>query len=502
MSVVDEVVYKTSFDRFGDDLMELIVSYLSIADKFRFECLSKRIQSLIFNKHFVLKIDIKSVFVTKDDPKDDYCFYKIDIKSFETVIKKLKFLNEIQAKYRVEMDAQSIRAVADYCKHLRHIKVSRNSGITREDVEYFGRRVGQKLKSFGVVGAKDLRQLAHLAPDLEAIDVQQLRSILGFEDRLVRPAMKRPKLFPLLNRIRFFECTPNDLVRFQEQYADTITTINSNNNFLALISSKMSAFERLQSLSIDCLALRPKYVIEDEVFIDQIKLLAKLCPRLTKFQFEDDDHNYDNLFEAFGHFKNLVYLRCFAFESPNSGSDYGSIEKLKSLTKLRHLDLNLRDLNDTHFKNTDKALPNLESIVLETYKHITDVTLKYFSNLRSLRSLKIRCYNLNHYRNISDAGVQLIVDNCEQLRRLELQHVPQAVDLSDDEEEEDEEDIGQFEVSLKTINLFMKKAKNNPKLYYTLKIGEEMDVSKEFDRISNAKDFPNNLFLDKMQIIY
>ena len=35
---------KSSFDRFGYDLTELIVSYLPIKDKFRFECLSKQIQ--------------------------------------------------------------------------------------------------------------------------------------------------------------------------------------------------------------------------------------------------------------------------------------------------------------------------------------------------------------------------------------------------------------------------------------------------------------------------
>jgi len=47
---------KTSFDRFGDDLSELIVSYLTIEDKFRFECLSKQWRRLVFNKTYVLRI--------------------------------------------------------------------------------------------------------------------------------------------------------------------------------------------------------------------------------------------------------------------------------------------------------------------------------------------------------------------------------------------------------------------------------------------------------------
>ncbi len=39
-----------SFKRFGDDLCELLLSYLSISDKIRFECVSKQWQRLVFNK--------------------------------------------------------------------------------------------------------------------------------------------------------------------------------------------------------------------------------------------------------------------------------------------------------------------------------------------------------------------------------------------------------------------------------------------------------------------
>ena len=39
-----------SFNRFGDDLCELLLSYLSFEDKIRFECVSHQFQRLIFNK--------------------------------------------------------------------------------------------------------------------------------------------------------------------------------------------------------------------------------------------------------------------------------------------------------------------------------------------------------------------------------------------------------------------------------------------------------------------
>ena len=41
---------RDSFDRFGDDLSELILSYLSLKDKFRYECVAKQWRRLVFTK--------------------------------------------------------------------------------------------------------------------------------------------------------------------------------------------------------------------------------------------------------------------------------------------------------------------------------------------------------------------------------------------------------------------------------------------------------------------
>src|SRR6202023_4259357 len=76
---------KASFDRFGDDLSELIVSYLTIEDKFRFECLSKQWRRLVFNKTYVLRIlENNSLFVRKVED-----LYEVKHKVFEKCLKKL-----------------------------------------------------------------------------------------------------------------------------------------------------------------------------------------------------------------------------------------------------------------------------------------------------------------------------------------------------------------------------------------------------------------------------
>ena len=63
-----KVVYaKNSFDRFGDNLTELILQYLTFEDKVRLECVSKQCRRLVFNKQF--EIDLNNSFEGKNSLK-------------------------------------------------------------------------------------------------------------------------------------------------------------------------------------------------------------------------------------------------------------------------------------------------------------------------------------------------------------------------------------------------------------------------------------------------
>jgi hypothetical protein len=84
--------------RICDDLCEILLSYLSFEDKIKFECVSKQWQRLVFNKQFILDINVfgnhnKQQFLDKLlIPKNDN---KFDLKAFESVLKKCKFINNI-----------------------------------------------------------------------------------------------------------------------------------------------------------------------------------------------------------------------------------------------------------------------------------------------------------------------------------------------------------------------------------------------------------------------
>ena len=115
----EEKSLKTSFDRFGDDLSELIVSYLTIEDKFRFQCLSKQWRRLVFNKTYVLKISMNNKLFVEKSGYD----YKLKTKSFEKCLQKLWALVDIDIDFNVITDGEVLRIIAENCHHLRRLSI-------------------------------------------------------------------------------------------------------------------------------------------------------------------------------------------------------------------------------------------------------------------------------------------------------------------------------------------------------------------------------------------
>src|ERR1700761_1624576 len=90
-----QVYAKDSFERFGDDLTELIVSYLTLEDKLRFECISKQWQRFVFRSERVLRFGkwCEKIFIARK---------RINQQKFETYLKKLKNINDIQLIYDID----------------------------------------------------------------------------------------------------------------------------------------------------------------------------------------------------------------------------------------------------------------------------------------------------------------------------------------------------------------------------------------------------------------
>ncbi|CAG2165252.1 unnamed protein product [Oppiella nova] len=88
----EECYAKDSFDRFGDDLCEEMLSYLSLKDSFRYECLSKQWKRSVFTTRHALEV--------KDQKIDNLSIKRkmngsVDWEALETLLKKLPNIRSI-----------------------------------------------------------------------------------------------------------------------------------------------------------------------------------------------------------------------------------------------------------------------------------------------------------------------------------------------------------------------------------------------------------------------
>ena len=113
-----KVYAKNSFDRFGDDLTELIVSYLWFEDKVRLECVSKQWRRLVFNKQFVIELMINSnnknsINGVLDDRR------QVNKQHLESVLKKCP--NIIRVVLCLTDNSSVLSLIGRYCHRIKSL---------------------------------------------------------------------------------------------------------------------------------------------------------------------------------------------------------------------------------------------------------------------------------------------------------------------------------------------------------------------------------------------
>ncbi|CAG2174627.1 unnamed protein product [Oppiella nova] len=93
-STEEECYRKDCFDRYGDDLCGLVLSYLSLEDCFRFECLSKQWKRSVFAKRHTLVVDNK--LLKKWGIIDNSKIRDINMKALLSVTNKCANIRSIQ----------------------------------------------------------------------------------------------------------------------------------------------------------------------------------------------------------------------------------------------------------------------------------------------------------------------------------------------------------------------------------------------------------------------
>ena len=123
---MSQIYSKDSFDRFGDDLCQYLLSFLSFCDTFRCECVSKQFKRLVFNTLTELNREIISDIFDK---------YWCDLTAFELILKKCPNIQYINLNYRINNSMFSL--IIKHCNHLNAIYIHYYFNASVEMIEKF-----------------------------------------------------------------------------------------------------------------------------------------------------------------------------------------------------------------------------------------------------------------------------------------------------------------------------------------------------------------------------
>ena len=406
-----EDITRDSFDRFGDDLSQLILSYLTLSEKFKYECVCSQWQRLVFSRHSVLHINGFDSFYSlkclanKELKTKYYNIFSIDKNNFESLLKKCSNIQTIKIDWKCICDETSLTLIADNCPLLKRFTISSTEHLPFSDeVLYnFGIKSGPTLQVFetDVKFNGNSKLFLSYCSHLKSINaLNDCQNLIDCRENFLPKLQELNYLLTDDKDLKSFEILTNKYSNQMRRLSLTIK-IDGNNSENHVIRSDLNELFKLISRfsSLKFLNINLKSYFGHS-FADGIRLIGQKCPKLRYFDFETyDTIILNNIFNLFENFKALEYLslNCrylYKYDSVLTGGqtvDYGSIDRLAKCQHLTHLKLNLLYLNDKNLENIDSILPKLKLIELKSCKSVSHKSIESIAKLENLRNLRVFC---------------------------------------------------------------------------------------------------------------
>ena len=366
--MVEMKVYaKNSFDRFGDDLTELILQYLTFEDKVRLECVSKQWRRLVFNKQFVIEIlsDSKQTKNSMDlYRKFKKRLHSINRNALKSVLKKCQNITKFDINTKDNGSVLSL--IGRYCNLNNHrIKSLKLNEIISDD---------NTLDFFRLYGYK----LEELIVEKSCKEFEVTKQIIDFS--------------PNLKTIHF---CPNDYYNYyisielnflSDKYSQTMKILNVSLSHLMVKDLKTDIefivrFENLKELKIDLRFIKIYY---SEPIDDCLSLIGQKCNKLLKLDliFDDSVPISEEFFDIFSAFKAIKKLKIHLMPKNKMN---GSIECFKHCKQLNDIDINYPELREDFFANIASFLPKLQSLRIRSDNRFSDSFINKFNSMKNIQ---------------------------------------------------------------------------------------------------------------------
>ena len=362
-------------DRFCDDLSEVILQYLPLKDKFRLECVSKQFQRTVFIKQYQLTTEvIKSIvnrIVGKGSEFEDIPNKSIDLKLFESLLKKCQNITLIDMKGNYDCNQSVLQMIDKYCNNLNEFSIP---------MSYWNEVILQ-------LESTKLKKL-------------EISLIKGKEDILQKVVNTFPKLHYISVLFWFIN---------QKTIKESLKCISN------LKHLKHFSFENVFSEN-------------NKLFCDSLKRMANKCQKLksikTTLLITSEDSNLRKLlssFEAFPALKRLELGLIVGKEEEFEINEIFSFEAFKGLSNITHLCLEFEDeitLKETTLRDIDIFLPKLQYLEIigpfvTTPEGVTQMA-DILSRLSRLETLKLSFKSGVDFKPIEEQ----ITEKCRKIRKI------------------------------------------------------------------------------------
>ena len=419
-----QIYSKQSFDRFGDDLSEAILSYLPLDDKTRLECVSKQTRRTIYRKQYDLVIDFSKNIFNAVKGTDALEKRAIDLKGFESVLKKCQMLNKIDINYCKFFEDQQrfeqiIGLVIDNCQNLTEIQYdfTQNSWQT---IEKFFANFGPNLKSLELfekqlIANKNL--IFNSCLNLKSVRVFHLSDILDEQ--------KDKCLIRNLKDIEF-NYTKSDIKSIE-------TFMRKNKNSLESIDIRVSAGCDDTAIEVLIRQLTEAYKLSkikvnfsSELtigchFAHLFKQIGIKCFKLKSLELTLTSESIAinaEIFDSLKYYKLLKRLDLKLYTRPKGAeADWKPSLKSKSLREcqqLTHLTLNGLEVDDKFFRYADINVKRLQYLNVSE-ANISGVTFCLLSELPKLETIVI---NSNKSKPIDESIVYYLIGKAPKIKTI------------------------------------------------------------------------------------
>ena len=372
-----QIYNKSSFDRFGDDLMEVLLSFIPFEDCFRFRCVSKQWKRLIFNKQKHLKIPIIGSYHENQCLSDSSYLRKVEL-----FVKNYPNITSIRFGFNNRCVDQILQILIKYYNNLSEINVDLSLSSESIRNEFF-LKFGSNLKKVVFYFKPPLNELK-FCPNVTDLTVRRINYVFDSQNDIYCKKLKSFEFVYTSDDMKtnielLFECNKRSL--------ETIIFFSSGSvseNGLKVLFNSMTKLLKLKSLLISATNSR-------NIIVKSLQDLAINCKLLKKIDLHLVDINTIELnlkiLRAFKMFVNLKILNVILYKSNNNLETFNiTSDELKGFQNLTHFELNSDKIliTDSFFTSIDKYLPKLQSIKCFN----TDITEETFKSLSKLRKLQ------------------------------------------------------------------------------------------------------------------